>query len=101
MVGYRDQDIIPIHIGTNHVCIPVISLGGTTAGIVSGTDTTDRSAMGAVAVVTDCSESCNVAVTSSTLQVCILLMPDVCPTDYPVMTETLESSYEMSFATIQ
>jgi len=67
------------------------------AGIIGGrTDTSGRSATGAVAVFTDCVGSYNVIVTCSKLPICKLLMVYVCPTDSPVMTETLKSSSEMS-----
>ena len=56
------------------------------------------SAVGANSVVTTCSESYKVAVTCSKLRVAKLsCVAAVCPTDSPVMTETVESS-EMSLA---
>jgi len=42
------------NMGTYHACIPVVSLGGVTAGIVGSTGPSSGSAMGAVTVVTAC-----------------------------------------------
>ena len=80
--------------------IEPISLGLTITGMIGGGDGTSgcSAICGATTVDTSCAESCKFSTTSSKLLVALLsCVAAVCPTDSPVITETVESS-EISLA---
>ena len=102
-VGGSTGDVIPdggfSGLSRMNPTILMVSLGCATTGMMGGgIGPSGSSAVGATRVVTTCVGSCKVAVTCSKLRVAKLsCVAGACPTDSPVMTETVELS-EMSLA---